>query len=108
MKTSEFIRQAVDAFLSPLSAMEYDDIKSIFICICLDRYQIGNDLPASQADSVEKLILKDIEALGYSGRSLYSGAAQKWANERIDQDEFQQVRFMYAEFLALEFEDMGD
>lgn len=91
MKTSEFIREAVDKYLAA-NAQEYNNTGKVAgLCYPLSM------IPPAYA------LLQDIrrDAAG-------SEFVPKWLIDGDITEESQAIRFMLAEFMALYFEDFGD
>jgi hypothetical protein len=107
MKTSEFIRAAVNQYLSPKLRKEFNATATKYLCVAFDRFD-SPDNSMNTSAKLKRIIEEDLARLG-SGGTFYSAAIVNcgW-REFEDNDEFQQLRFMYAEFLALYFEDLGD
>ena len=97
MKTSEFIRKAVDANLTTNAIMKGS--RTRFLCNALEFYMQDNDNRLeAQFQAVQALI-----AEGLYGHGTVTGTCHGLTVEEI-----QGIRFMYAEFLALYFEDEND
>ena len=109
MKTSEFIRTAVDQYLSPVKTVDFINRKAPapYLCICLEKlkaeYAGTTFWPESHHISqvFQDTICEDIG-------NCTVGTALLDAGYYCTHEEIQQIRFMYAEFIALEFEDAGD
>lgn len=120
MKTSEFIRQAVDTYLA-----HGDDIdmhgyattidKEKFLCYCMDSMRSGQTaLTEAHRKAVQLIndIIDDTDTEeGLYQISTFFGVGQnlgywKWLSD--SRYELQEIRFMLAEFMALYFEDQGD
>lgn len=95
MKTSEFIRAAVDNYLA-VTLEEYDGKRKCRgICACLDKL----DPASEQRNAIALMIQEEVDGNGFL---LFAA---------FDKEEFKEqqcIRFMYSEFLALYFEDQGD
>lgn len=106
MKTSEFIRKAVDKYLvADFTEWPLTSKASMGLCGCFSRleYDISGCM---KSDRLGKLA-QEIEAY----RILENASVYFLWSDFLDPEEFnrhQQVRFMFAEFLALQFEDLGD
>lgn len=120
MKTSEFIRQAVDTYLAhgdDLDKYGYIAVidKEKFLCSCMDNKRIGL-ITLSEAHGKAIQLINDIIADAATEGGLYpsstlSGVGQNlgyWRKVSESKYELQEIRFMLAEFMALYFEDQGD
>lgn len=118
MKTSEFIRAAVDTCLHPnASEYKYSDEGTIspYLCIALAHYNAINRYKYEEQRNKVRAV---IDELVTSMSSMYSNifmAAEssgfistRKLNKMEASGETQQIRFMLAEFMALYFEDQGD
>ena len=103
MKTSEFIRAAVDNWLAPC----YEDViifdKYIGLCPCFAEEYKKINPNEFYGWAYPPLVDSILDELGETSSYLFPrGAPEKEFAQQ------QAMRFMFAEFLALYFEDMGD
>lgn len=106
MKTSEFIRNAVDLHLAPDYQTYRDDVtgsvQTPHLCNVITRYHMFTDSKYSeQCRKADKLISECL-------RDVKPSASIKTSLGISSETEAQEVRFMCAEFMALYFEDQGD
>ena len=120
MKTSEFIRQAVDNYLAHGDDMNNDAYvtaisKEKCLCTCMNNMRIGRiDLTEAHRKAIQ--LINDIMADTATEESLYPistlfGVGQDlgyWLRISEARYELQEIRFMLAEFMALYLEDQGD
>lgn len=118
MKTSEFIRAAVDTCLHH-NASEYEysagETVSPYLCIAFVHYNaINNYKYTEQRNKVRGVIDELITSMSSIYTTIFTAACDAGI---VSEDEFleleksddsQQIRFMLAEFIALQFEDIGD
>lgn len=112
MKTSEFIRNAVDTHLSP-DGKDYPERKQdMFICIALLHYKHSLGIHAGQCEAYDKAhILIQQELLEYQEMCRSSMQYTTIGNilgGQWDGEDLQAFRYMYAEMLACYFESLGD
>ena len=95
MKKSEAIRQAVDRYLSPVFG------ENIYqLCNCIDRLHGAGDLSAEEAAEIKK------EICHFLGHITMVGAHEQHYSNYIEyKATAQNLRFMFAEFIALMWED---
>lgn len=112
MKTSEFIRNAVDAHLSADGIDHPVQEQDSFICIALLHYKHSLGVYAGQCEAYDKARpmieqeLQEYQKLHSSTTHYHTiGNILKWEWEG---EELQAFRFMYAEMLACYFESIGD
>ena len=120
MKTSEFIRQAVDTYLAhgdDLDTYGYAAVidKKKFLCSCMDNKRTGL-IALSEAHGKAIQLINDIihdtatEEGSYPSSTLFCVGQNLGYWRKVDESryELQEIRFMLAEFMALYFEDQGD
>lgn len=120
MKTSEFIRQAVDTYLAHGDELDTHSYvipidKEKFLCSCLDHMRIGRS-GVTEAHGKAIHLISDIIADTATAEGLYLGSTLfgvgqnlgYWLMTSEAKYELQEIRFMLAEFMALYFEDQGD
>lgn len=118
MKTSEFIRAAVDTCLiSDASKYEYSarETASPYLCVAFMLYNaINNYKYTEQRNKVRDVIDELVTSMSSTYSNIFNAACNAGI---ISDDEYfnleksgdsQQIRFMLAEFIALSFEDIGD
>lgn len=131
MKTSEFIRNAVDTYLAhgddvSISGQANKGNGLVYLCICLQRMRndmlVGLDRDSEEAKrayAVEEIAVSFIndcisDVIPSANRlDFYTffdpGAVLGyWKTLEESKYELQEIRFMLAEFMALYFEDQGD
>lgn len=119
MKTSEVIRKAINNHLmhEQLNKVEYDNQmqqhKLPYLCWAIvfahlgDRTNIEAGLPNNIKALPEKL--KEVVAIINEEVTLFTLFSDYGATtSKSDYEELQQIRYMYADFLAYYFEDQGD
>lgn len=98
MKKSEAIRLAVDRYLSPVFGEN-----TYQLCNCVQRLYQAGDLPAHEATRIKDKITY------FLGNITMTGAhEQHYSNYEEYKTTAQDLRFMFAEFLALMWEDEED
>lgn len=118
MKTSEFIRAAVDTCLYH-NASEYKysvgEPVSPYLCVAFVNYNaINNYKYTEQRDKVRDVIDELLTSMSFNYSNIFSAACDAGIISDMEQFELeksgdsQQIRFMLAEFIALSFEDIGD
>ena len=116
MKTSEFIRYAVDKYLSErylnLNEIPLRHSKTSYLCLAFDKagIDLGEKLDKQlyKARVLVEIILKDSNGILDSSFYVVGSKAGYWKSREECSEELQQIRFMLAEFMALYFEDQGD
>lgn len=116
MKTSEVIRKAINNHLmhEQLNKVEYNNqmqqCKLPYLCWAIVFACFGNstNIGAGLHNNVEALPkkLKEVVAIINKEVTLFSEYAS--VTSKSDYEELQQIRYMYADFLAYYFEDQGD
>lgn len=110
MKTSEFIRAAVDAHLAPsyVSAESEEETALCFAFIAAVRCGIGDKaLSTKAADCVQECLL-DVTSLHATIYSYFRYTDRSMVLTGQGAPHVQMFRFMLAEFIALMLEDEGD
>ena len=112
MKTSEFIRNAVDAHLSTDGVDKIDHQVDAFICNALRHYKHSIDIYAASPKAYEnaKEIIEQ-ELLEYQQQRRATITCTTIGNvleHELSGEELQAFRFMYAEMLAYYFDSIGD
>lgn len=112
MKTSEFIRNAVDAHLSTDGIDKIDPQVDAFICIALLYYKhsIGcYSAICRPYDKAKEIIEQELLEYQQQRRATITYTTIGSILEReLSGEELQAFRFMYAELLAYYFESIGD
>lgn len=116
MKTSEFIRHAVDAYLSDkhleLGMMPTRPNDTMYLCLAFNNARL--EFGKKQEDQLRKAeqfianILKDNGCVLDSSFYVVGSKAGYWKSRGECSKELQEIRFMLAEFMAHYFEDQGD
>ena len=102
MKTSQAIRQAVDNQLNhPNITFDYTKDRSDYLCWCIVQ-EFGCKPFKSLATEITKLTANLQEVCRIFELETAFGHVE------VSYRELQEMRFMYAEFLALYYEDQGD
>lgn len=101
MKTSTFIRNSIDKYLHPENNLT-SGWNSPYLCDCLEFYEEHPEV-ANSSEIIDrfKQLLREDGVLGF-------GLEYNLRRSGISSEEGQGIRFMYAEFIALYFEDLGD
>lgn len=116
MKTSEFIRAAIDAYLSPSPECDhFSTTETKYLCHCFSMFNDSQQYQYVRQCSAALTAIQELSNSMYSGWSVIfnaAHAAKLLAPGEYDELEasggMQQIRFMLAEFIALQFEDLGD
>lgn len=118
MKTSEFIRAAVDTCLIP-NAREYvysgERNNSPYLCVALAYYNDLNDWKYEEQRRKARIVIDElVTGISPLHTNIFSaghaaGIVSRDEYHRLEKSgDSQQIRFMLAEFIALSFEDLGD
>lgn len=100
MKTSEAIRIAVDKYLYDGNS-PCDDMSTRYLCWCIVK-AAGVLQVYESLDTLQEQLPLNLRLLSHE---MHKEVVDLW---KLPEEERQPLRFMYAEFLALYYEDLGD
>lgn len=110
MKTSEFIRKAIDSHMIATIKQYYSNdewYSSPYICDCLDEMDVATRFENAEAvDSVKELFIRP--EIGEKEWCLFYMGNYLESNDAKGYFECQSIRFMFMELIACYYESIGD